>query len=211
MSVLEWLAAWPVWQQPAPPLPAILLALSGVFWLLLPRGFPARWLGLYLVLPALFWPPPRPAAGEAWVDVLDVGQGLAVLVRTSGHALLYDPGPQYGADASASAGMRVVVPYLRAAGVGRLDALVVSHRDKDHAGGVEAIRANLPIMRTFSSMPELGGDLCSAEQTWEWDGVRFGFLHPDAGDYALKAKKPNNLSCVFRAAPHGLHGMGRAR
>ena len=73
MRLLEWLAEWPLWQQAAPPLWASLLAVAGVLWLLLPRGFPARWLGLCLLLPALSWPPPRPAPGVAWVDVLDVG------------------------------------------------------------------------------------------------------------------------------------------
>lgn len=53
-------------------------------------------------------------SGTAWVDVLDVGQGLAVLVRSAGHNLLYDTGPRYGARANAA--QRVVLPYLRAMG-----------------------------------------------------------------------------------------------
>ncbi len=196
MTLLEWLAGWPMWQQPAPPLWATLLAVLGVGWLLLPRGFPARWTGFFLLLPALLLPPPRPVAGEAWVDVLDVGQGLAVLVRTAEHSLLYDTGPLYSAEANA--GQRVVVPFLRAVGVRRLDALVVSHRDKDHAGGLGAVQAHGPIGRTLSSLPELNGDLCAAGQTWEWDGVRFAILHPDAVDHVGKTKKPNSLSCVLR-------------
>lgn len=207
MVVLEWLAVWPVWQQPAPPLWAALVAVVGVVWLLLPRGFPARWLGVYLLLPAFFLPPPRPDSGEAWVDVLDVGQGLAVLVRTAEHALLYDTGPLYSA--TANAGQRVVVPYLRAVGVDRLDTLVVSHRDKDHSGGVTAVQAAVPVARTLSSIPELGGELCAAGQAWEWDGVRFSILHPVAADYAdafssaAKARKTNSRSCVLRVATAG--------
>ncbi len=195
MWLLEWLAAWPVWQQPAPPLWAALLALAGVGWLLLPRGFPARWLGLCLLLPALTWPPPRPAAGEAWIDVLDVGQGLAVLVRTAAHALVYDTGPLYSADSNA--GLRVVVPYLRATGVGQLDTLVVSHRDKDHSGGLTAIQEAVPVVRLLTSIAALGGESCAAVQNWEWDGVRFSILHPVAADYA-QAKKTNSMSCVLR-------------
>jgi competence protein ComEC len=196
MLVLEWLAQWPVWQQAAPPLWASLVAGLGVVWLLLPRGFPARWIGLCLLLPALFWPPPRPAAGEAWVEVLDVGQGLAVLVRTAQHTLLYDTGPLYSAESDA--GQRIVVPYLRATGVERLDALVVTHRDSDHSGGVVAIQDAVPIVRMLTSMPELAGERCAAGQVWEWDGVRFTMLHPLTADYEIKDLKTNNMSCVLR-------------
>lgn len=149
MRLIETLAGWPLWEQAVPPLAAVLLALLGALWLLLPRGFPARSLGLFLLLPALFWPPPRPPPGAAWIDVLDVGHGLAVVVRTARHALLYDAGPQYGSDADA--GQRVVLPFLRAVGVRRLDTLLVSHRDKDHAGGVGAVRAALPVTRLLAS------------------------------------------------------------
>ena len=196
MVVLEWLAKWPVWQQAAPPLWASLVAGLGVVWLLLPRGFPARWVGLCLLLPALFWPAPRPATGAAWVEVLDVGQGLAVLVRTAQHALLYDTGPLYSAESDA--GQRIVVPYLRATGVDRLDALVVTHRDSDHSGGVVAIQDAVPIARTLTSMPELAGERCAAGQAWEWDGVRFTMLYPLPADYETKGLKANNLSCVLR-------------
>ena len=201
MTGLEWLAQWPVWQQPAPPSWASLIAVLGVIWLLLPRGFPARWLGVYLLLPALFWPSPRPAAGIAWVDVLDIGQGMAVVVRTAEHALLYDSGPLYSADANA--GQRVVVPYLRAVGVRQLDALVISHRDKDHSGGTTAVQVALPINRLLSSTPEFGGENCHAGQQWEWDGVRFLILHPQSADYLADEKKPNNLSCVLRIETAG--------
>ena len=198
MALLEWLAGWPVWQQAAPPWWTVLLAAVGVGWLLLPRGFPARWLGVCLLGPALFFPPARPEFGQAWVDVLDVGQGLAVVVRTAEHALLYDTGPLYGGEANA--GQRVVVPFLRASGVSRLDALVVSHRDKDHAGGLAAVQAHGAIGRTLSSIGEMGAEPCAAGQNWAWDGIRFEILHPAIGDYARKEKKPNSLSCVMRVS-----------
>jgi competence protein ComEC len=198
MDLLGWLADWPVWQQPAPLLWTVLLALVGVAWLLLPRGFPARWLGLCLLIPVLATPPARPSSGEAWIDVLDVGQGLAVLVRTAKHSLLYDTGPSYGVDANANAGQRIVTPFLRAVGVAQLDTLVVSHRDKDHSGGVEAVRAHGPIARFLTSMADIGAEPCAAGQSWEWDGVRFAILHPTERDYSGKAKNPNSMSCVLR-------------
>ena len=142
---LAWLAAWPVWQQPAPPAWTVVPALAGIVWLLLPRGFPARWLGCVLLLPVLLWQAPRPPAGEAWVDVLDVGQGLAVVVRTATHDLLYDTGPRYSAEADA--GQRVVAPFLRAVGIRRLDTLIASHQDTDHTGGLASVRMALPVSR----------------------------------------------------------------
>ena len=197
MAALHWLSAWPVWQQPAPPVWTALLALVGVAWLLLPRGFPARWLGGALLLPALFWQAPRPPEGEAWVDVLDVGQGLAVVVRTAKHNLLYDAGPRYGAETDA--GQRVVAPFLRATGVGRLDTLLISHSDADHAGGLASILASLPVARMLSSAPDIfGGEACAAGQRWEWDGVRFSVLHPDVASYADVTATPNRLSCVVK-------------
>ncbi len=201
MVLLEILADWPMWQQAAPPWWATAMAVLGMLWLLLPRGFPVRWLGCCLFLPALFFPAPRPLSGEAWVDVLDVGQGLAILVRTEEHSLLYDTGPSFGGEADA--GQRVVVPFLRANDVGRLDALVVSHRDKDHSGGLMAVQGFGTVDRLFTSAMELGGEPCVAGQTWDWDGVRFTVLHPQAEDYAKNSKRTNNLSCVLRVESGG--------
>ncbi|MDP2821988.1 MAG: DNA internalization-related competence protein ComEC/Rec2 [Sulfuritalea sp.] len=151
MWMLEGLSAseWAVWQQHAPPAWALLLALGGAAWLLLPRGFPARWIGLAAFLPLLFVPPLRPMAGEANVIVLDVGQGLAVHVQTAGHDLLYDAGPAFSPDANS--GNRIIVPYLRAAGVRRLDGLVVTHADKDHSGGAASVLEAMPTGWLMSS------------------------------------------------------------
>ncbi len=196
LGVLEWLAGWAVWEQPAPPPAATLLAAFGVIWLLLPRGFPARWLGLCLVLPAVFWPAERPEPGDAWVDVLDVGQGLAVVVRTREHTLLYDTGPLYSAESDA--GQRIIVPYLRAHGVKRIDTLIVTHRDKDHSGGIVAVEEAVPIGHRLSSVPELQPERCVDGQSWQWDSVRFVILHPAADDYERHAAKTNNMSCVLQ-------------
>ena len=108
-------------------------ALAGTLWLpLAPRGVPWRAAGAALMAPAFLLPPLAPAAGEAWVSAFDVGQGLAVLVRTASRAVLYDAGPAYGAQADS--GERVVLPALRGAGLARLDLLVLSHEDLDHIG-----------------------------------------------------------------------------
>ncbi|MCL2524633.1 MAG: DNA internalization-related competence protein ComEC/Rec2 [Betaproteobacteria bacterium] len=194
MRFLIWCAAWPLWQTPAPPLWAVVAGGVGVAVCLLPRGAPGRLLGLCLLLPALFWPAEEIPEGEARIDVLDVGQGQALAVRTRKHLLIYDPGPQYGPDSDA--GQRVVVPYLRWLGAGGVDRLVVSHRDSDHAGGLDSLRAALPVDDLLSSMAELDGELCAAGQTWTWDGVVFAVLHPPAAAYA-KRIAANHLSCTL--------------
>jgi competence protein ComEC len=210
MDLLHWLAAsdWSVWQQQAPPAWAVALGVAGVGWLLLPRGFPARGLGVVALLPLVTMPIERPAPQEMLVRMLDVGQGLAVHVQTASHDLLYDAGPAFSADANS--GNRIIVPYLRAVGVVRLDTLVVSHQDKDHEGGAEAVLESVPTELLLSSVPA-GHPLsalpvprrrCSDGQAWEWDGVRFEMLHPQEGDYE-QHRKSNALSCVLRVSATG--------
>ncbi|MBS1197679.1 MAG: ComEC/Rec2-related protein:DNA internalization-related competence protein ComEC/Rec2 [Proteobacteria bacterium] len=196
ISGLQWCATLPVWQAAAPPLWTALAAAVGVVLLLLPRGLAGRAAGIALLLPLFFWPPPRPLADEAWIDVLDVGQGLAVLVRTRQHNLLFDTGPRYSAESDA--GQRVIVPYLRALGINRLDVLMLSHRDMDHSGGAAAVRAAVAVDQRYASFPEPGATLCQAGQGWQWDGVRFEVLHPVVADAA-----DNNVSCVLRVETAG--------
>jgi competence protein ComEC len=210
MVFIEWLADLPlaVWQQAVPPAWAVMLGLLGCAWLLLPRGFPSRWAGAVLMLPLVLVEPARPAPGELRLVVLDVGQGLAVHAQTAAHDLVYDTGPQYSADANS--GNRVLIPYLRASGVRRLDGLVLTHQDKDHAGGALSLLDGLPVAWTSSSLPEghpfrdtAGHRPCEDGQAWEWDGVRFELLHPAAGDYAAK-RRSNDLSCVLKVTTaHG--------
>jgi competence protein ComEC len=203
---LEWCAALPValWQQHAPPLWATLAALAGVAWLLAPRGLPWRGAGLAQMLPAIALPPPAPAPGEAWITTLDVGQGLAVLVRTASRALLYDAGPAFGASDS---GERVVAPLLRAQGIEELAAMVVSHNDMDHAGGASSVLENFEVGMVLSSLAPAHPLLamapfsrrCAAGERWNWDGVAFAILHPED----LQEKKANNLSCVLKVSAGG--------
>ncbi len=201
---LEWCAALPaaVWQQHAPPLWAVVLAVAGTLWLLLPRGFPSRWAGLALMLPVFTLPPQAPPQGEAWVTTLDVGQGLAVVVRTASRTLLYDAGPMLGPETDA--GERIVVPYLNASGVARIDAMFVTHNDLDHTGGAISVLDSFEVGDLRSSLPAghpvlsfaPGSQPCRAGTAWEWDGVKFEVLHPSAQDVAA-ARRVNDLSCVL--------------
>lgn len=175
--------------------PALLpLAGGGVLLLLAPRGVPGRWLGLLLLLPLVTRVPDRPAPGAFELTLLDVGQGLSVVVRTARHVLVYDAGPRYRS--GFDAGRAVVLPYLRRSGVSRIDRLVASHGDSDHAGGVPALARALPVGQLSSGEPAAvaGADPCVSGQAWHWDGVRFEVLWPPPGHGATG----NNSSCVIR-------------
>ncbi len=200
MTFLGWLADFPVLELPAPPLWTVLVAAGGIVWMLLPRGVPARAVGAFLLLPALLSQPERPAHGEVWLTVLDVGQGLAVVVRTAGKTMLYDAGPLYSAESDA--GQRVVLPYLRAIGVRSLDLMMVTHGDSDHSGGAASVLGAIPVHRVLSSVDTLPGERCAAGQSWQWDGVAFDVLHPPA-DANLAAGKANHVSCVLRVEAGG--------
>lgn len=206
MQVLQFCADFPlaVWQQHALPAWSIVLALAGVLWMLLPRGFPLRWMGVGALAPLFMLSPDRPQQGEMRVSVLDVGQGLAVVVQTARHTLLYDTGPRYSE--TADSGTQVILPYLRGVGVGQLDGLVITHDDLDHTGGAASMMRELPVAWQLSSMPgnhALSGMLkphhtCSAGQSWTWDGIRFDMLHPSKSSYAVAKLKDNNRSCVLK-------------
>lgn len=212
MAVLDRLAALPgaVWQQHAPAPWTVAVAIAGIVWMLAPRGVPARWVGALLLLPLfLFAPPPLPQ-GAAEIAVLDVGQGLAVVVRTATRTLVYDAGPRYSVEADA--GNRVVVPYLRAVGAGDVDVLVVSHDDNDHAGGAASVLRGFPGGTLLTSVagdspllpPAEGQRLaCRRGASWRWDGVVFEMLHP-ALDSARRAARANDASCVLAVSAGGV-------
>lgn len=191
------------WQQHSPAIWTLFPALLGVLWLLLPRGFPMRWLGVVGFLPMLVIGPALPASGEMKVAVLDVGQGLSVVVQTAKHTLLYDAGPKF--NAQSDAGSRIVIPYLRGEGIGKLDGLMVSHNDIDHSGGMASVLAIMPVDWLNSSLPEtietpatLEKMQCYAGQSWLWDGVLFEVLHPSIESYDDLKLKDNNRSCVLK-------------
>jgi competence protein ComEC len=200
--VLEHAAHWPgalAW-LPEPSALALGMALIGAFWLLLPRGIPAKPLALLLWLP-LLWPRlPAIPQGTADLAMIDVGQGLSLLVRTQHHTLLFDTGPAYSG--GLDLGEAAVVPTLHAFGINKLDALVVSHGDNDHSGGADSVRRAYPVALRYApaGWPR-GQDYqpCLKDATWNWDGVTFRFLHPPRDFPYLD----NDSGCVLRISGPG--------
>lgn len=201
-SFLGWCAQLPhaVWYLPAPKVPALLLALPGVVWFLWPRPWPGRGLAPLLLLGMLAGAAPAVKTGGLRILVLDVGQGLSVLVQTAGHALLYDAGPLFR---NGDAGQRVVVPVLQSLGVRRLDRMVISHADADHRGGALSVIERYPQVQLAGAPPKGGASSvpCRAGQAWDWDGVHFRFLHPAPDSGFLS---DNNSSCVLLIEASGV-------
>jgi competence protein ComEC len=186
----------------------------GVVWLLLPRGATMRWVGAVAMLPMFMLLPPAPQEGELWVTLLDVGQGLATVVRTANHALVYDTGPRWNPDADS--GNRIVAPYLRGEGIRILDTLIVTHADDDHSGGAKSVidlRRPKLVLTSMDAQSEMFRDAgvlkrCGWDQEghnrWLWDGVEFAIIHPAPSAYATAGAKTNNLGCALKiTAPGG--------
>lgn len=198
-KVLAWGAEWQPACLPEPlPVWAWCLVLLGSLLVLLPRGMPLRVPGAVMLL-ALWAPREEVPLGQVEVWQLDVGQGLAVLLRTRHHTLLYDAGPARG---EVDLGESVVLPTLRKLGVRELDLMLVSHAHADHAGGAGAIQRGLPVARVLAGeasalSPALNAQPCATGERWHWDGVDFSLWRwPDAPD-------SNQRSCVLLVEAQG--------
>ena len=217
MRFLEALAALPdaTWQQHAPMPWTVAAGIFGTLWLLAPRGLPGRTWGFLWLLPLFIVRPEPPPDGAFRLTVLDVGQGLSTVIETHRYTLVYDAGPRYSE--TTDAGGRIVAPFLRAAGLRRVDGLIISHQDLDHSGGALSLMQGTPIGWFASSLPaehaivvraqaqakvknEVGSDAmaCMAGQRWTWDDVQFTVLHPTRAEYDDPRAKTNDRSCVVR-------------
>lgn len=196
---LAWVAGLaPAWIAEPLPLWAWLLVGLGALLVLLPRGVPLRVPGAVLLL-ALWAPREQVPHGQVEVWQLDVGQGLAVLLRTRQHSLLYDAGPAMG---ESDLGESVVLPTLRKLGVRQLDLMLISHAHADHAGGAGAVHRGLPVKRVLAGEAmaldaSLHGQPCKSGERWQWDGVDFELWHWPTGPNS------NERSCVLRVEANG--------
>ncbi|MGC1182459.1 DNA internalization-related competence protein ComEC/Rec2 [Legionella sp.] len=163
-----------------------------LMWVLLPIR-PFRWLTLLWLLIPCFPSRTLIQPGTVLVHVLDVGQGLAITIRTEHHVLLYDTGDQFfqGSDL----GKMVILPYFKNLGIKKIDTIVISHPDKDHLGGLKSIESALSVSQLLVNEPRYytHGLKCHDYSEWQWDGVHFRFL---AIKRAFKDK--NNSSCILQ-------------
>lgn len=173
----------------------MLLGTLGAIAIILPRGLLNKSLGILLLVPLFISSKPI-ELGQVKVSILEVGQGLSVVLQTRSHTLLYDTGPRYGQHRNA--GNQVIDPFLRKLGVRAIDLAIISHADADHSGGLQGLAA-IPIQVLTTSEPEhfaaYTATACQSGQKWQWDGVEFEMLHPDQ-----IYKRRNDLSCVLKVS-----------
>lgn len=174
---------------------SLVLAVLAVVMLLCPKGLPGRWLGYpALVLAVLIPPAPAP---PLTVTTLDVGQALALVVRTPNHALVFDTGLAYSE--RMEAGGAIIAPYLRRYGKAHIDKVVVSHEHRDHSGGLAGLLTHMRAGRLLIGHPLKGipganeGEICHEVPPWRWDQVDFRFL----AFASVPHLSSNNQSCVL--------------
>ena len=195
---LEYLSSleFNLWHSASPSPLAFVAGMIGVLILMLPKGMPARWVGIFWLFPLLLPHSESPETGDFWLAQLDVGQGLASVIQTQAHTLIYDTGDKFSPRFNAADA--VIIPYLQHQNILRPDLLIVSHGDRDHIGGAEALLAKYPQIQVLSSIEEKVDHAkvrkCVEGQSWQWDGVDFEILSPIHSE----GYQGNNSSCVLR-------------
>lgn len=172
----------------------LLILIPGLLLIISPLGQITRVAGFFALMSLPFWKAERPDAGELWMTVLDVGQGLSIVVQTQNHVLIYDAGP--GFPSGYNTGDSVVLPFLAKSGIHRIDKLMISHSDTDHAGGAEAIFRAIHVDNVLAGEPEkirwAKSRHCHKNASWRWDQVAFRILSPTT------QQPGNNGSCVLQ-------------
>lgn len=190
MAAIAWLThhldGW-WWLSQSQALTAVCLLAGSLAWRL-PGGRPLAWCCALAVL--LLYCQPRPP----WqLTLVDVGQGLSVLVRQGEEGLLYDAGDAFpgGFNLAEAA----VLPTVRQQGIRRLHALVISHADRDHSANWQRILAALPVQQLISSHRWTADTrICQRGQSWRWGHLTLTLLAP----WQAADGQHNEDSCVLR-------------
>ena len=199
-QLLEWVATSEeaLWRLPKPTLPALIAGTLGILLCIAPLPWNLRMLGPLWMSPLFLGATPAtPPQGHMTLALLDVGQGLAAVVETHKHTLVYDTGPRFSG--GFNAGDAVLAPYLLSRNKKKIDKLVLSHADSDHIGGLQAILKGFSTQETYSGepVPGINTEPCRNGQSWTWDHVRFEFLYP------IEPTTGNNASCVLKISAAG--------
>jgi competence protein ComEC len=182
------------------------------FTVLLPRGLLSRWI---LILPFMLHVLAHKSRLPLRITILDVGQGLSVVVESQSKLLVYDVGASYGE--SFDMGSAVVSPFIVSRGFKQVDRVVVSHGDMDHFGGFKGLSDSLPVKQAvlppgiFSHALQGNSfvgekSYCYASKRWHWEfknssseseWIYFDILLPKLEGRVAEMEDSNNNSCVL--------------
>ena len=183
---------------PITSLGQFVLLLLGFAILFLPKGLKLRGLGLVIVLVLLTNPSSHSLkTGQFQLVVFDSGQGLASLIKTKNHTMIFDTGfASRSSKNGFNIGQAVLVPYLKKYQLDKLDKVIISHSDNDHIGGFAYLKNNSTMTEILSSEPKKipQSTACQFGQSWQYDLVTFTILNPNKTRY----RKGNNNSCVLK-------------
>jgi competence protein ComEC len=193
----------PVPVLPAPGILTVVLAMLGGMLLLFPAGVPGRWIGIFLILPLFLPPGPRTESGSLLIEALDAGMGMAVLLSTENHTLLYDSGPGDGQEQNLV--NSVITPALAGMSRHAPEQVIISHGDLDHAGGLASLIKHYPTAELFANLPAQPGNIepCHSGLAWHHDGFQFQVLHPSTALPYLG----NDSSCVLSVRGAGANAL----
>lgn len=152
------------------------------------RTFPAVCLSSTIVASWPFW---RTTPQDEWrVTMLDVGQGLAMVIERQGGAILYDTGLAWSGGDS---GQQIIIPWLRWHHLNP-EGIIISHDHLDHRGGLRSLIQAWPATWIRSPLNEPGHLPCQKGESWRWRGLTFRAVWPRPGINVTE----NNRSCVVR-------------
>ncbi|MEZ2379362.1 ComEC family protein [Enterobacter sp. RCC_40] len=152
------------------------------------KSVPAVCLAGSILLAFPLW---RTVRSEGWtLHMLDVGQGLAMVIERHGKALLYDTGLAWPGGDSAR---QLIIPWLRWHHL-QPEGVILSHEHLDHAGGLATLQKTWPTLWIRSPLGRVEHRPCFRGQRWIWEGLTFTVHWPPAG----YSERGNNRSCVVK-------------
>ena len=165
------------------PWPGIIFWRFRIWW-----SSPGLAMACCLLLTLPLW---RRETDRDWsVTMLDVGQGLSMVIARNGKALLYDTGLAWPGGDSAQ---QIIIPWLRWHHL-EPEGIILSHEHLDHRGGLETLQRVWPGLWVRSPLSWEGHQPCFRGESWEWQGLTFRALWP----LAEAREVGNNHSCVVR-------------
>ena len=132
---------------------------------------------------------------------LAVGQGSAAIYHRGDSAILFDVGPAYSR--RFNSWESVIKPHLRSQGISRLEAVFISHWDRDHAGALTYLLQAHPHVTVFAPQKQaptaLAFSPCEKNMSWQFGKLEVTSLWPKRA----RGRNKNDRSCVLSLAING--------